>query len=70
MHGLERRITRSRDERLIAGVAGGLANYFDIDPTIVRIGWLVALFATGPGALFVYLLCALIIPNERDITYS
>lgn len=55
---------------MVAGVAGGLANYFDIDPTIVRIAWLVALFATGPGALFVYLLCALIIPNDRDITYS
>ena len=61
---------RSRDERMVAGVAGGLANYFDIDPTIVRILFLAALFTTGPLALLVYLVCAMIIPREPTTTFS
>jgi phage shock protein PspC (stress-responsive transcriptional regulator) len=67
MHDLRKRIYRSRDERMIAGVAGGLANYLDIDPSIMRILWLVAFFGTGPVALLVYLVCAIIIPSDRDL---
>ncbi len=52
---------------MIAGVAGGLADYLDIDPSVLRILWLVAFFATGPVALLVYLVCAIIIPSERDL---
>jgi len=66
MHDMRRRIHRSRDERMIAGVAGGLADYLDIDPSVLRILWLLAFFATGPIALLVYLACAIIIPSERD----
>ena len=53
---------------MLSGVAGGLANYADIDPTIVRILWLAALFTTGPLALFAYLVCAMIIPREPETT--
>ena len=53
---------------MIAGVAGGLADYFGIDPSILRILWLVALFTTGPVALVLYVLCAMIIPSERSIS--
>ena len=65
---LRHRIYRSRDDRMIAGVAGGLANYLDIDPTIMRVLWLVGFFTTGPVAVFTYLLCAMIIPREPEIT--
>jgi phage shock protein PspC (stress-responsive transcriptional regulator) len=51
---------------MLAGVAGGLANYFDIDPTIVRLGWAVATLATGPVALLLYVICALVIPREPE----
>jgi phage shock protein C len=61
---LRNRIYRSRDDRMIAGVAGGLANYFDIDPTIVRLLWIAGLLTTGPVAFFIYLLCAMVIPRE------
>ena len=47
---------------------GGLANYLDIDPTIMRVLWLVGFFTTGPVAVFAYLLCAMIIPREPEIT--
>ena len=65
---MRKRIYRSSDERMIAGVAGGLAEYFDIDPSILRVLWLVALFTTGPVALFFYVVCAMVIPSEREIT--
>ena len=65
---LKNRIYRSRDERMVAGVAGGLAQHFDVDPTIVRILWLALLVTTGPAALLAYLACAIIIPREPEIT--
>jgi phage shock protein C len=65
---LSQRIYRSNSERMCAGVAGGLANYFDIDPTIIRLSWVLALLATGPIALLLYIVCALVIPREPEVT--
>ena len=65
---LRNRIYRSRTERMLAGVAGGLATYFDVDPTILRLGWALAFIATGPLALLLYIVCALVIPREPEIT--
>jgi len=53
---------------MLAGVAGGLANYFDVDPTILRLAWALAFLATGPLALLLYIICALVIPREPEIT--
>jgi phage shock protein C len=66
---LKHRLYRSRSERMISGVAGGLADYADVDPTIVRILWGLALLTTGPVALVLYFLCVMIIPREPDITF-
>jgi phage shock protein C len=63
---LKNRLYRSHDERMVAGVAGGLANYLDFDPTILRLLWVVGLLTTGPVALVLYFLCALIIPREPE----
>jgi phage shock protein C len=63
---LRNRIYRSSDERMLAGVAGGLAEYFDIDPTLIRLIWAVATLVTGPVALLLYVMCALIIPREPE----
>ena len=65
---LSTRIYRSRTERMLAGVAGGLATYFDVDPTIIRLAWALALLATGPIALLLYIVCALVIPREPETT--
>jgi phage shock protein C len=64
---LRNRIYRSRSERMLAGVAGGLADYFDIDPTLVRLTWAIGALVTGPVALVLYFLCALIIPKEPEV---
>lgn len=58
-----RRLYRSRDERMLAGVAGGLAKYFNIDPTIVRLLFVFFTLTYGTGFL-VYLIMALVVPEE------
>ena len=57
------RLHRTDEERMVAGVAGGLADYFDVDPTIVRIGF-VALAFLGGLAVPLYLAGWLLIPEE------
>ena len=50
----------------VFGVCGGIAEYFDIDPTIVRVAWAVLIFAYGTG-LLAYLVCALCMPKKSEI---
>ncbi|MDP9340450.1 MAG: PspC domain-containing protein [Acidobacteriota bacterium] len=51
-----KRLTRSSTDKKIAGVCGGLAEYFDLDLTLVRILWLVLLFCAGTGFLVYFIL--------------
>jgi phage shock protein C len=64
---LTHRLYRSNSDRMLAGVAGGIANYVDIDPTIVRLGLLVAMIPL-PFIPLVYFMCALVIPPEPEST--
>ena len=61
-----RRLTRSENDKMIAGVCGGLAEYLDLDPVIIRLAFFVLTFAGGIG-LPTYLIMALITPRESDI---
>ncbi|NLJ99045.1 MAG: PspC domain-containing protein [Tissierellia bacterium] len=64
------KLKRSRTNRMIAGVCGGVGEYFNIDPVIVRIVWAMLFFVPGgPGFLF-YLLCAIIIPEDDGVIYQ
>lgn len=58
-----KRLYRSRTNKIIAGVCGGLAEYFSIDPTIVRIAFVLFAFAWGAG-IFFYLVMMVIIPLQ------
>jgi phage shock protein C len=58
-----KRLYRSRDDRMIAGLCGGLAAYFGVDPSLVRIIALVSLFLPGPQIL-AYLIGWLVVPKE------
>jgi len=60
---MAKKIYRSRSNRVLGGVCGGLGEYFDIDPTIVRLGF-VALFFIG-GAVLAYLIGWIVIPKEK-----
>lgn len=59
---MSKRLYRSKD-RKIGGVCGGIAEYFNIDPTIVRLIWAVFILAYGTG-LLAYLLAWIIIPED------
>jgi len=58
------RLYRSRDDRMLAGVAGGLADLWDVDPSLVRIVWAVLVVLTGGLALVVYIVMAIVVPEE------
>jgi phage shock protein C len=61
---VEKRLTRSR-EKMIAGVCSGLGDYLNIDPTLVRIGFVVFGFAGG-AAVLAYLIMWIIVPEEKS----
>lgn len=60
-----KKMVRSRRSRMVAGVCGGIADYFNVDPTVVRVAYVLLSMMTAafPG-IFVYLILSLIIPNE------
>jgi phage shock protein C len=57
------RLYRSRDDRMLAGVAGGLAERWNADPSIIRLVWALLVILTGGIALIVYIVMALILPD-------
>ena len=62
---MSKRLYKSRENKMIAGVCGGIAEYFDIDPTLVRLGW--ALFcALGGSGIIAYIIAAVIIPESPE----
>ncbi len=59
-----KRLYRSQDDRMIAGVCGGLGEYFDIDPTLMRLIFVFGTFITGSALLWAYLIMLLVVPEE------
>lgn len=56
----------SKDKK-ISGVCGGIGDYFDVDPSLVRLGWIIMTVLTGvaPGVI-AYIIAAIVIPNQPD----
>ena len=61
------RLYRSRDRRMIAGVCGGLGKYFNLDPIIVRVFWVIFALASLGIALIVYIIMAIVVPEEPAV---
>ena len=61
-----KRLYRSRENAMLAGVCGGIGEFFDIDPTIVRLAWVVLGFCGGVG-LWAYIIAAVIIPQRPQL---
>lgn len=61
-----KKLYRSRNQRMLAGVCGGIGEYFNIDPTLVRLGFVALSFLAG-GGLFAYILAVIIIPSEEAV---
>ena len=62
---LEKKLFKSNSNRMIDGVCGGIAEYFDIDPTLVRLGW-VLFCAMGGSGFLAYIVAAIVIPRAPE----
>ena len=60
---MKKRLHRSNENKVIAGVCGGIAEYFDMDPTLIRLAWILFCALGGSGVL-AYIIAALIIPEK------
>ena len=62
-----RRLVKKRSERKISGVAAGIADYFGLDPTIVRIAFVIGTMASQGAALLLYIILSFALPNDDDV---
>jgi phage shock protein C len=63
----EKKLMRSADDRMLAGVAGGLAEYFAIDPTLVRLIFIIiALFGGGFTGILIYVVLWIVMPEAAE----
>jgi phage shock protein C len=62
---MEKRLYRSKKDRMIAGVCGGLAEYFGIDPVLVRIIALILILTAG-GGLLAYIILWIVVPENPE----
>lgn len=58
-----KRLYKSNTEKKICEVCGGIAEYFNLDPTLIRLIWVISSVIFGSG-LLAYIICALVIPDE------
>ena len=62
---MDKRLYKSKENKMIDGVCGGIAEYFNMDPTLVRLGW-VLFCALGGSGIIAYIIAAIIIPSKQQ----
>ena len=60
---MKKRLYKSSTDKKVCGVCGGIANYSDVDPTVIRLIWVIFTLAGGSG-LIAYIIAAIIMPDE------
>ena len=60
---MKKRLYKSCTDKKVCGVCGGIANYFDVDPTVIRLIWVIFTLVGGSG-LIAYIIAAIIMPDE------
>lgn len=60
---MKKRLYKSSTDKKVCGVCGGIANYFDVDLTVIRLIWVIFTLAGGSG-LIAYIIAAIIMPDE------
>ena len=60
---MAKKLYRSGENKVLGGVCGGMGEYFDIDPVLIRLAWIIAIFVFGTGVL-AYLIAWIIIPKN------
>ena len=63
---MNRRLYRSPEDRVLAGVCGGMAETYDLDPALVRVGWALLILLTGGVFLILYVVMALVVPLRPE----
>lgn len=59
------KLIKSKNDRMLAGVCGGIAEYFDVDPTLIRVAFVILALANGLGILL-YIILAIVMPEPED----
>ncbi len=60
-----KRLYRSRTERMLSGICGGIAEYLNVDPTVIRVLWVIlTILSFGFGGVLAYIACWFIIPEK------
>ena len=63
---MDRKLYRIEEGKMLCGVCGGIAEYFGVDPTVIRLAW-VLFSALGGSGLLAYLICAIVIPSKSQV---
>lgn len=66
---MDKKLYKSSKDQKLCGVCGGIAEYFNIDSTVVRLIWAIAILCCGTGIL-AYVICAIIMPDAPDDDYN
>lgn len=64
---MEKKLYKIEEGKKLAGVCGGIAEYLNIDPTLVRLIWALVTLCTAGVGLIGYLICAVIMPNKSEV---
>ena len=62
---MEKRLTRVEEGKMLCGVCAGIGKYFNIDPTLVRLGW-VAFCILGGSGILAYIIAAIVMPRDPE----
>jgi len=62
---MKKKLYKSKSSKMLAGVCGGIAEYFNADPTLVRLAWIL-FCACGGSGIIAYIIAAIVIPQEPD----
>lgn len=63
---MKKRLYKIYEGKKLCGVCGGIAEYFDVDPTVIRLLWIILIFCAGTGIL-AYFIAAIIMPKKNEI---
>lgn len=59
-----KRLYKSPEDKVLSGVSGGMAEYFEIDPVFVRLGWFASVFVTGGISILIYMVMVIVVPKR------
>ena len=63
---MKKRLYKIEEGKKLCGVCGGIAEYFDVDPTLIRLLWVILVLCAGTGIL-AYIVAAIIMPNKSEV---